>query len=269
MYPRLLELGPVSFPTYGVFAAIALIAGLGLATRTAARLGVRPEAMWNLCLITVFTAALGSRLLLFAAHWRDFLSYPLLMFSITSPSSINSVLTKVGLGMTAGLFYMTWKHMSWRSTLDAAAPAWALSQAILLLGCFFAGCDYGRPTAMPWGVTFHSRWALLWNGTPLEVRLHPVQLYLCAVELILCAGLLTWLPHRRQPGELAGAWLLAGGLTEFFLDFFRGGTPLWVLHGAFSLTQAMDFVMVILGAGLLLQSPAGSTSLQAHRSQAE
>jgi phosphatidylglycerol---prolipoprotein diacylglyceryl transferase len=253
VYPRLFTLGPVSIPTYGVFAAIALIAGLALAMRAAARLRVAPDAMWNLGLVTIFTAVLGSKLLLVAGHWHDFLSYPLLMLSISVPQTVDSVLTELGLGLSAGLLYMTLNRMPWLNTFDAAAPGWALGNSILALGCFFAGCDYGRPTSLPWGVAFHSRWAALWNGTPLNTKLHPVQLYLCAVQLALCLLLLWWLPKRHQPGEMAGAWMLVSGLTRFFLDFFLGSDRLLILSGAVSLTQAIAFCLVILGALMLLQ----------------
>lgn len=253
MYPRLFQFGPVALPTYGVFAALALIAGLTVAMWAAARLRVSPGAFWNFGLISIFSAILSSRLLLIAGHWHDFVSYPLLMLSVTTPRTVDSVFIELGSGIFAGLLYLTIKRMPWLSTLDAAAPGWALGQAILMLGCFFAGCDYGRPTSLPWGVTFHSRWAALWNGTPLGVRLHPVQVYLCALELALFAGLLWWLSRRRQPGELAGAWLILYGLGDFFLDFFRGSNRLMIFAGALSLTQAIDFIMVLIGALLLME----------------
>ncbi len=261
MYPRLFTLGPVTVPTYGVFAAIALLAGLALAMRTAARLRVNPDAVWNLGLVAVFAAALGSKLLLVAGHSHDFFSYPLLMLSITVPRTIDSVLTEIGLGLSAGLLYMTLKRMPWLDTFDAAAPGWALGQAILALGCFFAGCDYGRPTSLPVGVVFHSRWAALWNGTPLNVKLQPVQLYLFAVQLALCLLLLWRLPKRRQAGELAGAWMLMSGLTGFFLDFLLGDNRLMIFSGALSLTQAIDFCLVVIGALMLLEHiPARSSA---------
>jgi phosphatidylglycerol:prolipoprotein diacylglycerol transferase len=253
VYPRLFQLGPISVPAYGVFAALALVAGLLLAMRTAVRLRISPDAIWNFGLIAIFSAVLGSRVLLIAGHWHDFLAYPLLMLSISIPRTADSVMFQLGLGIFAGLLYMTLKRMPWLTTLDAAAPGWALGQSILVLGCFFAGCDYGRPTALPWGVAFHSRWAAMWNGTPLGIKLHPVQLYLCAIELALCLGLLWWLPRRRQPGELAGGWLLVSGLARFFLDFYRGDNRLLVFDGALSLMQAIDFCMVIAGALLLLK----------------
>lgn len=262
MYPRLFEFGPLTIPTYGVFAAIGLVAGLALAMRTAARLRIPPDAVWNFGLISIFSAVLGSRLLLIAGNWHDFLAYPILMLSLPIPATVNSVLTELGLGIFAGLLYLTLKRMPWLATLDAAAPAWALGQAILMLGCFFAGCDYGRPTGMPWGVAFHSRWAMLWNGAPLEIRLHPVQLYLCAMELALCLGLLWWLPRRRQTGELVGAWMLFSGLGQFFLDFYRGDNRLLIFNGALSLTQAIDFCLFVAGALLLLEQRQRSAAHQ-------
>lgn len=255
MYPRLFELGPLSLPTYGVFAAIALVAGLTLAMRTAQRLNISPDAMWNLGLVSILSAVLGSKLLLIVGHWHDFISYPLLMLSLSIPRIVDSMLTELGLGLFAGLLAMTFQRMPWLRTLDAAAPAWALGQSILMLGCFFAGCQFGRPTTAPWGVTFHSRWAALWNGTPLDVRLQPVQLYLSLMQLALCLLLLWWLPRRRQAGELAGVWLLLAGLAQFFLDFYRGDNRLLIFGGAYSLTQGIDFCMVVLGGLLLLERP--------------
>jgi phosphatidylglycerol:prolipoprotein diacylglycerol transferase len=253
VYPRLFQFGPFTLPTYGLLAAIALIAGLILAMRTAARLRVLPEAMWNLGLLTIFSGVLGLRLILIAGHWHDFLAYPMLMLSVAIPCSVDSVLMELGIGIFAGLLYMTWKRMPWLTTLDAAAPAWALGQGILMLGCLLAGCDYGRPTTVPWSIVFHSRWAAMWNGTPLGIPLHPVQLYLCCMELALCLLLLWWVPRRRQPGELAGAWMLLSGMAQFFLDFYRGDNRLLIFAGAVSLTQAIDFCLVIAGALLLLE----------------
>jgi len=116
---------------------------------------------------------------------------------------------------------------------------------------------------MPWGIVFHSRWAAMWNSTPLEIRLQPVQLYLGAIQLVACLLLLWWLPRRKQDGELAGGYLLLMGLAQFFLDFYRGDNRLLVLHGAISLTQAIDFGMVIVGALLLLERRKAGTGHKA------
>jgi phosphatidylglycerol:prolipoprotein diacylglycerol transferase len=260
VYPRLFQFGPFTLPTYGLFAAVGLIAGLTLAARTAERLGIGFDRMWSFSLTTVLSAILGARLLLIAGNWRDFLSYPMVMLSIAMPRTIGMVLTEIGLGATAGLLYMAVHRMPWLRTLDAAAPGWALGQAMLAMGCFFAGCGYGAPTAEPWGVTFHSRWAAMWNGTPLGTRLQPVQVYAFAAQAVVCVLLLGWLPRIRQSGELAGAWMFLSGLTGFFLDFYRGDNRLLILNGALSLTQGIDFCLVVIGALLLLERSSGSSA---------
>jgi phosphatidylglycerol:prolipoprotein diacylglycerol transferase len=261
VYPRLFELGPVSFPAYGLFAAVALIAGLGLAMRLAARSGLRTDQMWNAGLLTVFVAAFSERLLLIVGHWHDFLHYPLVMLSIAIPRTPDATLTRIALGAFAGLAYLSWKRIPWLRALDAAAPALALGQALLALGCFLAGCDYGRPTTLPWGVTFHSRWALLWNGTPLGIPLHPVQLYFCIADFAILALLLAWFPRRKQPGEVAGIWLFLAGLSQFFLGFFLASDVPVLFHGTIGLSQALGFAMVVGGCILLLEQarpPAAS-----------
>jgi phosphatidylglycerol:prolipoprotein diacylglycerol transferase len=265
VYPHLIQIGFVAVPTYGVFAAVALVTGLTLAMYTAAKLIVPPDKVWNLGLIAVASAVIGLRLVLVLGHWHDFLAYPLLLLSVTIPATVDTVLLEIGFGLFAGLLYMTWKQMPWLRTLDAIAPGWALGQALLMTGCFFAGCRYGRPTAMPWGVVFHSRWALLWNQTPLEVRLHPAQLYFAVLQFVLCAALLWWLPRRRQAGELAGLWLFLSGLAQYFLDFYRGDR-LMVFGGVISLMQAIDVCMLLVGTALLLQRSSwrGNSPAEVH-----
>jgi phosphatidylglycerol:prolipoprotein diacylglycerol transferase len=259
VYPRLFELGPVSFPAYGFFAAVALVGGLVLAMRLAARSGLRPDQIWNAGLLTIFVAAFSERLLLIAGHWHDFLRYPMVMLSIAVPRTLNTVLTRLALGAFVGLAYLSWKRIPWLPALDVVAPAFALGQALLAVGCFFAGCDYGRPTGLPWGVTFHSRWALLWNGTPLGIPLHPVQLYFCLVDLAILAVLLAWFPRRRQPGEIAGLWLFLAGLSQFFLGFFLASDVPVLFHATIGLSQALGFAMVIAGCILLLEQPERAT----------
>src|SRR5207253_6755876 len=61
--------------------------------------------------------------------------------------------------------------------LDTLVPAGLLALAIGRVGCFLAGCCYGRPTALPWGVVFPAL------GPPAR---HPLQLYSAASDLLLC-----------------------------------------------------------------------------------
>ena len=55
-------------------------------------------------------------------------------------------------------------------TCDVFAPGIALGHAIGRVGCLFAGCCFGRPTSLPWGIVFHDPFAASYVGTPLGVH---------------------------------------------------------------------------------------------------
>ena len=75
------------------------------------------------------------------------------------------------------------------------APGIALGHVVGRFGCLFAGCCYGKPTTLPWGITFTDPFAADNVGTPLGVPLHPTQLYEAGAELLI---LIAPAGHRAQ-----------------------------------------------------------------------
>ena len=59
------------------------------------------------------------------------------------------------------------------TTCDVFAPGIALGHVVGRIGCFFAGCCYGKPTTRPWAITFTNPFAATNVGTPLNMPLHP------------------------------------------------------------------------------------------------
>ena len=84
------------------------------------------------------------------------------------------------------------------ATCDAFAPGIAAGQAVGRLGCLLAGCCYGHPTDAPWGVTFTNPLAAANVGTPLDVSLHPTQLYESVAALVILGVLLAF-ERRGRP----------------------------------------------------------------------
>ena len=88
------------------------------------------------------------------------------------------------------------------TTCDVFAPGIALGHVVGRLGCLFAGCCFGKPTDVPWAITFTDPFANANVGTPLNVPLHPTQLYEAGAEaLILLLLLATESRGRRFPGR--------------------------------------------------------------------
>jgi phosphatidylglycerol:prolipoprotein diacylglycerol transferase len=133
-------------------------------------------------------------------------------------------------------------------TCDAFAPGLALGHAIGRVGCFAAGCCYGKPTSHFWGVTFTNPLAHEIVGTPLGQALEPTQLFESAVELTIFF-ILSWLLVRKKfEGQVFGAYLFLYGIARFFLEFIRDDHGRGsVFGGALSGTQLISIGLVLTG----------------------
>ncbi|MBW1917649.1 MAG: prolipoprotein diacylglyceryl transferase [Deltaproteobacteria bacterium] len=246
MYPILFKLGPVSIFTYGFFLALAFLCGIGMAGREAKRLGVRVEQIYDLCFWIVLAALIGSRLLHILMAPSYFLAHPLEIFK----------LWKGGLAFQGGVFlavivsivYMRQHQMPILGTFDILAVGAPLGQSIGRIGCFMAGCCYGRPGDLPWCVTFTHPATLAPQGIPI----HPTQLY----ESLLALGnfgIILWLRQRKSfDGQLTGAYLALAGLIRFGVEFFRGDYRGPVLMAKMPLTQVIALVLAVGVGGWLL-----------------
>ncbi|MBT9332456.1 prolipoprotein diacylglyceryl transferase [Paracidobacterium acidisoli] len=257
MFPRLFQIGHVGIPTYGVFSAAALLTALALAMHFGRRLGLRADKIWNAGLVAILTALIGERLLLVLAHLSIFRAHPFWILGLTTVRSEWIVMGSVVLGLAAAVLYTQAEGLSLLRAADAAAPALAAGIALERIGALCAGIDYGTPTTLPWGVTYHSLIAAIWYRVPLGVKVHPVQMYEAAASVLIFALLLWWLPRRTQDGELAGGWLLLYGAASFFLGLWNG-TPRTntLFHGTVTIAQAIALVAVLAGGLLWLRRPA-------------
>jgi phosphatidylglycerol:prolipoprotein diacylglycerol transferase len=140
------------------------------------------------------------------------------------------------IGAVAALVLLLRKRrIAFWTFVDMAAPAAALGHAIGRVGCFLAGCCWGRECSLPWAVTFTDPAAERNVGVPLNVPLHPTQLYESAGLLALC-GLLLAL-GRRRPGQVFAVYLGGYALLRFTIEFFRGDPRGSVFGGALSTSQ--------------------------------
>jgi phosphatidylglycerol:prolipoprotein diacylglycerol transferase len=210
MHPYLLHSGHLMLPTFGVLAAVGLMAALTLSLRTAATVGLVPDKLWNAGLFTLLSAFALSRLLLIAANLHDFLAYPILLLMVPSLTAGGIVLTVIATAM-----YLRTRNLPFLDTLDAWAPCATLIWAFLALGHFAEGTDAGLPTTLPWGIAI----------PPSSIRLHPVALYAAFAAAILTLGLLRALQRRHRPGDTFALALATAGTTQFLLTFLRQPLP--------------------------------------------
>jgi len=246
MHPILLTTPFFTIYTFGVLLAAAYLAALGWLVRGARRARLDPDALMSLGMWAIVGALIGAKALLAVRAPQEYL---------TSFSALRSLVSSAGdfyggfIGGLAGaaLFFRIHPDVPFWRSADLAAPAIALGQAIGRIGCFMAGDDYGRPTTVPWAVTFTSPDAARLGGVPLGVPLHPVQLYESAMCLALF-GLLVWLARRRhREGDIIVAYTALYAIGRFMLEFFRGdGDRGFVFGGWLSTSQFIAIIMFVL-----------------------
>jgi phosphatidylglycerol:prolipoprotein diacylglycerol transferase len=244
MYPKILDLGPITVHTYGLMLAVAFICGIWLTSRNAKKAGLDPDAIWNLGLIIIFAALVGAKALLFLSEYSYYTQNPAEIFSLSTLRSTGVFYGGLILALAAAAWYMRRASLPGWVVSDAAAPAIALGHSIGRLGCFSAGCCYGKPTALPWGVTFTSQYAYNNVGVPLNVALHPTQLYESAGNLLLFGYLMWRLSRRHFTGQVILEYLTIYAAMRFVIEFFRDDERGFVFRGLLSTSQLIGLLTI-------------------------
>ena len=261
MFPRLIDFGNYGLPTYGVLAATGLLVGLMINVRLARRDGINPDLAWNMGIVAILAAIAGAKLLFLAGDWRYYLERPRQILTLSTLQTGGVWQGGLIAGLIAAAWYMRKHKMPALRTADAFAPGIALGHAFGRLGCFAAGCCYGKPTDLPWGVTFTHPLANALVGTPLDVPLHPTQIYEFLLEVAIFAVLMWRLKRRRIEGEVMGAYLFLYGFGRYFLEFFRDDPGRGeFFNGAMSGTQILSILLVIAGGAMWMRREHGSAT---------
>lgn len=248
MFPELFRIGSFPINSYGVLLALAFLMALLVTARLAARDGLPRERVYDLGLWMLLAALVGSKILML---WTEpvYRAHPLQLLSLDFLRSggvfyggfIGAILTG----------YLLIRHygLPWWKTADAFAPGIALGQAIGRQGCFAAGCCWGKPTTMPWGVRFTEAGHEI-TGVPIDAHLHPTQLYESFATFIIFLFLL-WLHKRRRfSGQVILFYAVLYGITRFAVEFFRDD-PRGDVLGLTTLTglSTSQLISIIVGIG--------------------
>lgn len=255
MHPVLFHIGSVVIPSYGAIAAAGVLLGLMLATYTARKLGIDPNRVWNLCIVMLFTALIGSRLLLVMANWTILRHHPLWILSLAMIH--HPLLAAIGaaIALVVAAVYARVYQLPFRTTADVLAAPVALGLGFEQIGALLSGSGYGTGAQIPWAVVYTDPLAARWSDAPLGIPVHPVQAYAALGFFAVAVGLLLWLPHRRQYGDLAGLFLIATGIVLFLTEFWRDPIGRGALFGGMIKgPQVAGIVLVLAGASMLLES---------------
>ncbi|MGD0402222.1 MAG: prolipoprotein diacylglyceryl transferase [Candidatus Acidiferrales bacterium] len=251
MHPILFQVGGINIYSYGVLVASGVLAGLWWARRQAPRAGLDPDKIWNMGIYTVLVALLLAKVWLILSDWSYYQANPRDIFSLTTFQSGGTFYGGiVGAILMIGL-YAYFQKMPLLPVMDTFGAGLPLGHAIGRLGCFAAGCCYGKPTTVAWGVMFTNPAAAQLAGTPLGVHLHPTQLYEAAAEFINFL-ILIWIGKRQRfTGQIIGTYFLLYGIERGTIEFFRGDPGRTMMfHDTVSLMQLVSLALIVTGTFL-------------------
>jgi phosphatidylglycerol:prolipoprotein diacylglycerol transferase len=245
MHPILIQIGPVTIPTYGFLFAIGAVLGILVDLRLARREGIDMKVYGDFIFYILLLSLLGAKIFLFLTNAGYYLRFP---------SELKYLLTSGGTfygGLIAGVLFAVWfirRHkLNFRRLGDVSVPGLALGHFFGRLGCFGAGCCYGREAdRFPLSVIFSSEKAHSLTGVPLGVPLFPTQ----AME-----ALLNLFRKRRYAGQVFALYILNYSLIRFFIEYFRGDEDrgfVWNTPGSVWLSLSIPQLISICGIVLAL-----------------
>ena len=250
MFPRLFTIGDVlTVHTYGLLVALGLLVGLYTAGRLAARAGLERETVWNLGIYMALAALVGAKLAVVATEWSFYSAHPREIFSWTTLQAGGAFYGGLAFAVALALGY-SWRYrLDFAALADVYAPGLALGHAVGRLGCFSAGCCWGKPASVAWAVIFTDPYSARLVGVPLGVPLHPTQLYEALAEGVIFLLLLALWRRRRYPGEIFAAYLFLYALARFAIEFYRGDPRGgFFFGGVLSLPQVVSAALFAVGA---------------------
>jgi len=269
MYPRLLELpwtvpylGEITIYTYGVLLAAAYLLGLKLAMVRAQARGLDAARVLDLGIYIIISALIGAKLLLIVTDFRTFQADPKELLTLARSGGV--FYGGLILAVIVAVWYIRRAGLPLWTTCDAFAPGIALGHVVGRFGCFFAGCCYGKPTTVPWSITFTDPFAAANVGTPLNMPLHPTPLYEAGAELLILIILLTTEKKGRPfSGRTFWLYMLLYAISRFIIEFYRGDPRGSV--GIFSTSQFISIILAPLALVMLVhlarqRSPAPKTA---------
>jgi phosphatidylglycerol---prolipoprotein diacylglyceryl transferase len=263
VHPVLFHVGSILVPSYGAAAAVGVLLGLALAQRTARVVHVDAAKVWNLCILSLFAALIGARLLLVLANLRALQRHPAWLLDLAMVHHPLVALAGLLAGNACAVWYARSTRLPIPATADALAAPLALGLAFEQFGALASGSSFGREAGpgVRWAVTYTNPLAAFWSGTPLGIPLHPVQAYAALAFFALAILLYVWLPFQRQQGDAAGLFLVGAGVAIYFTEIWRDpagrGT---LLHGALDGPQVAAVLLVLAGAWVLRERKVGPSA---------
>ncbi len=241
MHVDLFTIGRFTVHSYGFLIAVGIVLAIVIAILRAKRVDLSGDEAVNIAIIIVVFGFVGAKLLFVLENFQDFLERP---WSVLGSSGF-VVYGGLVIGLFAVFVYCRWiRKISFLRYVDLYFPSVALGQAFGRLGCFMAGCCYGKETTAWWGVVFPEN-----SYAPAGVPLIPTQLISAIGDFIIFLVLI-WFSKKmaKKIGDVTALYMMLYGIGRFFVEFLRQNEQ----GGIGPVTTAQCFSLVFIAASIVL-----------------
>jgi phosphatidylglycerol---prolipoprotein diacylglyceryl transferase len=260
LHPVIFHLGPFALRSFGLAIAVGFAVAIAAVLRRAKRWGFPPDPVLNLCFYLIFSGILGARLAYvvthleeFAGRWLDAVNpFAGEQFGLAGLNLYGGIVV----GIVVSVAYARRRNLPVLGVLDLLAPGVAIGLFVSRWGCFFNGCCFGRPTDLPWGVSFPPDTLPYYVFGPQP--LHPTQIYSSLYGLVLF-GVVLWVDERKKYFGWTAAWFLI--LEAIFrvaiepLRYYEGAMHVMVFGRDFTYNELTSALLLATGVFLLVFLP--------------
>lgn len=242
MKKDLFYIGRFSVHGYGLMIGIGFILALFLGEYRAKKKGMKEEAIIDLAIIAAVGGFLGAKILYIIVSFKEFLQNPLAVIGSEGFVVYGGIIS----GVLCCMLYCKVKKLKFLDYFDIVMPEVALAQAFGRIGCFLAGCCYGRETTSRFGVVFPEG-----GLAPAGVKLIPTQLISSAGDFLIMIVLLLYYRKNKKdgtPGNVGFLYMLLYGVGRFLVEFLRNDNR----GGAWMFSTSQWISMVIVAGGIVL-----------------
>lgn len=226
----LFSIGPLTVHSYGLMIALGILVCVLMGMYRARKYGYKDEAVLDIAIFGILSGFVGAKLLYVLVEFDSFLKNP--MDVLGSEGFV--VYGGIIVGALVGILYCRIKKLPCWEYFDLLAPSIAVAQGFGRIGCFLAGCCYGRPTDTFWGVTFPEG-----SFAPAGVPLIPTQLISSAGDFIITGILLVYSKHNKKAGNVGILYMLLYGIGRFLVECLRSDD-----RGTVGLLSTSQFISI-------------------------
>ncbi len=251
MRPFLFSIGEMQVPSFFFMIMVGTLACAFYCYWVAPRVGLRREIYLDLGMIGMLCGVLGARVFHIFVEAPDYyLENPMHVFEFWRGGFVSF---GAYIGGTLSVFaYLKLRKLPVLEYIDVLTLGVPLIQFCIRVACLLAGCCYGKPTDLPWAITFTDPASTAYYYFP-NVALHPVQIY-SAIHALTLFGIMNWFyfkKKRRFPGQCLPLMFILYFVPRAIIEFWRADADrgIW-FNNTLSTGQVMGLVGCIFFAGV-------------------